>query len=170
MEEERWFKCLWWCHGCWCQNGQSDHFKNCWSHQFSTDNHLSLLWSTYREWTLKEKIYSEWQFPGWIMPVDATTRSKKKVQASGSWMRSVFPYRFLNAFFLLTRIYRCILYYSNKCWQHYFQNVFPFVWESRSSKMNDNRRSCQNCNYMEVNLDCNLTCKLYSVEVGFENV
>ena len=38
--EERGFKWLWTCHGCWCQTGWSEHVRNSWSAGIYTHNHL----------------------------------------------------------------------------------------------------------------------------------
>ncbi len=38
--EERGFKWLWTWNGCWCQTDWSEYFKNCWSTEIFTHNHL----------------------------------------------------------------------------------------------------------------------------------
>ncbi len=50
----KWF---WTWNGCWCQTGWSEYFRNYWSR-------------VYREWSEKEKIFSERQLCGWKCLVD----------------------------------------------------------------------------------------------------
>jgi len=40
--EERWFKWMWMWHGCGCQMGWSEYFRNCWSAGIFMKNHLGL--------------------------------------------------------------------------------------------------------------------------------
>jgi len=54
--EERGFKWLWTWHGCWCQTGWSEYFKNCWSN--------TTISRVHSECSEKEKISSEWQLCG----------------------------------------------------------------------------------------------------------
>ncbi len=71
--EERGFKWLWTWHGCWCQTGWSEYFKNCWSTGIFTHN----ISRVYREWSEKETISSEWQLCGWKCLVDVRGQSGK---------------------------------------------------------------------------------------------
>lgn len=61
IEEESWFKWLSTRHGCWCQKGWNEYFRNYRSTGILPHNHL---WSLHKM-AMKEKIFSEWQFSGW---------------------------------------------------------------------------------------------------------
>ncbi len=70
--EERGFKWLWTWNCCWCQTGWSEYFKNCWSTEIFTHNHLKGL----QRMVQKEKISSEWQLCGRKCLVDVRGQRK----------------------------------------------------------------------------------------------